>query len=47
VGVAYEFVNGGEAEIANLRRGPLTGTLQGKYPANDIHFLAMNMAMKS
>src|SRR5215510_153736 len=38
VGVAYEFLNAGEAEIANLRRGPLTGTLQGKYPTNDIHF---------
>jgi long-chain fatty acid transport protein len=43
VGVAYEFLDAGEAEIANLRRGPLAGTLQGEYSTNEIHFIAMNI----
>jgi hypothetical protein len=46
VGVAYEFLDAGEAEIANLHRGSLTGALQGKYSPNEIHFIAINVVWK-
>jgi long-chain fatty acid transport protein len=46
VGAAYEFLDAGSAKIANLRRGPLAGTLQGEYSTNYIHFIAMNIIWK-
>lgn len=46
MGAAYEFLDAGDAEIVNLRRGPLAGTLQGEYSSNYIHFIAMNMVWK-
>jgi long-chain fatty acid transport protein len=45
IGVAYEFLDLGEAETANLRR-PLAGTLQGDYSVNEVHFVAMNVVWK-
>jgi len=44
VGVAYEFVDLGEAEIANLTRR--AGTLDGGYSSNHVHFAALNMIWK-
>jgi long-chain fatty acid transport protein len=44
VGAAYEFLDLGEAKIANLQR-PF-GTLQGKYSSNYIHFVALNVIWK-
>jgi long-chain fatty acid transport protein len=46
VAVAYEFLDAGEAEIANLHGGPLKGALEGKYSTNEIHFIAMNIIWK-
>jgi long-chain fatty acid transport protein len=46
VGAAYEFLDLGAAEIANLRRGPLSGTLDGDYSSNHVHFIALNVTMK-
>ncbi len=46
VGLAYEFLDGGSADIANLRRGPLAGTLQGHYSTNYINFVTLNMIRK-
>ena len=46
VGAAYEFLDAGSAEIANLNRGPLAGTLQGDYSTNHIHFIALNVIWK-
>ena len=46
VGLAYEFVDAGDAEIANLRRGPLAGTIQGDYATNYIHFISLNVIWK-
>ena len=43
IGMVYEFLDAGSAKIANLQCGPLAGTLQGHYPANYIHFVAINM----
>jgi long-subunit fatty acid transport protein len=44
VGAAYEFLDLGEAEIANLRRP--AGTLQGEYSSNYVHFVALNVIWK-
>src|SRR5215831_1433012 len=46
VGLAYEFLDGGSADIANLRRGPLAGTLQGHYSTNYINFVSLNMVRR-
>jgi len=46
VGAAYEFLDLGDAEIANLRRGPLAGTLQGDYSTNYVNFIALNVIWK-
>lgn len=42
VGVAYEFLDAGDAEI-DQRRGPLTGRLVGDYETNHIHFVNVNV----
>jgi long-chain fatty acid transport protein len=44
VGAAYEFLDLGDAEIANLRRP--AGALQGQYSSNYVHFVALNVIMK-
>ncbi|HKA54794.1 MAG TPA: hypothetical protein VKJ47_14135, partial [Candidatus Binatia bacterium] len=46
VGLAYEFLDGGSADIANLRRGPLAGTLQGHYSTYYINFVSLNMVRR-
>lgn len=46
LGTAYEFLDAGSAEIANLSRGPLASTLQGDYSTNHIHFVALNVTWK-
>lgn len=46
VGVAYEFLDLGDAEITNLTRGPLSGTLDGDYSTNHVHFIALNAIWK-
>jgi opacity protein-like surface antigen len=44
VGAAYEFLDLGDAEIANLQRP--AGTLDGDYSTNQIQFIALNMIWK-
>lgn len=44
VGAAYEFLDLGEAEIANLQRP--AGALEGDYSSNHVHFIALNMIWK-
>jgi long-chain fatty acid transport protein len=44
VGAAYEFLDLGSAEIANLQRP--AGTLDGDYSSNHVHFIALNMIWK-
>jgi long-chain fatty acid transport protein len=46
VGAAYEFLDLGDAEIANLTRGPLAGTLDGDYSSNHVQFIALNVIWK-
>ena len=46
MGAADEFLDLGDAEIANLRRGLLTGTLDGDYSSNHVHFVALNVTLK-
>jgi long-chain fatty acid transport protein len=46
VGVAYEFLQAGDAKIAHLERGPLAGALEGDYSSNLIHFVALNVTLK-
>jgi long-chain fatty acid transport protein len=45
LGVAYEFLDAGSAEIAKAG-GRLTGTVHGHYTTNYIHFVAMNLVKK-
>jgi long-chain fatty acid transport protein len=45
VGVAYELLDGGSAELAKAGN-PLTGTVRGQYDTNYIHFVAMNLVKK-
>jgi long-chain fatty acid transport protein len=45
IGVAYEFLDAGSAEIANSG-SQLTGTVRGHYTTNYIHFVAMNLVKK-
>jgi long-chain fatty acid transport protein len=42
VGAAYQYMNGGDNNI-DVRRGPLTGTLEGDYKSFDFHFFALNL----
>jgi long-chain fatty acid transport protein len=42
VGVAYEYMNGGDNNI-DLARGPLAGRLEGDYKSFDLHFVALNL----
>jgi long-chain fatty acid transport protein len=44
VGAAYEFLDLGDAEIANLQRP--VGTLDGDYSSNHVHFIALNVIWK-
>ena len=44
VGAAYEFLDLGSAEIKNLSRR--TGTLNGDYSSNYVHFVALNLIWK-
>lgn len=44
VGAAYEFLDLGDAKIANLQRP--AGTLQGDYPTNKVYFIALNVVWK-
>jgi len=44
VGAAYEFLDLGNAQIANLQRP--AGTLQGEYPENRVYFAALNVVWK-
>jgi opacity protein-like surface antigen len=44
VGTAYEFLDLGEAEIANLQRP--AGALEGDYSRNKVYFVALNMTWK-
>lgn len=44
VGAAYEFLDLGEAEIANLQRP--AGALDGDYSSNHVHFIALNVSWK-
>jgi len=45
VGVAYEYMDAGEAEI-DQAGGPLKGPLKGEYDPNAIHFFAVNLIWK-
>jgi long-chain fatty acid transport protein len=45
VGVAYEYLDAGEAEI-DQAGGPLQGPLKGEYDPNVIHFFAVNLIWK-
>jgi long-chain fatty acid transport protein len=45
VGVAYEYLDAGEAEI-DQEGGPLQGPLKGEYDPNVIHFFAVNLIWK-
>ena len=45
VGVAYEFLDAGSAELKNSG-SRLTGTIRGHYSTNYIHFVAMNLVKK-
>jgi long-chain fatty acid transport protein len=45
VGVAYEYLNAGDAEI-DQEGGPLQGPLKGEYDPNAIHFFAVNLIWK-
>jgi long-chain fatty acid transport protein len=45
VGVAYEYLDLGEAEI-DQSGGPLQGPLKGEYDPNAIHFFAFNLIWK-
>ena len=42
VGAAYQYMNGGDADI-DVERGPLAGRLQGDYKSYDFHFVALNL----
>lgn len=42
VGVAYQYFNGGDANI-DVERGPLAGRLEGDYKTYDVHFAALNL----
>lgn len=44
IGVAYEFLYAGSAEIAGVERP--AGTLQGDYSPNHIQFIALNVIWK-
>jgi long-chain fatty acid transport protein len=44
IGVAYEFLDQGSAEIANLQRP--AGTLDGDYSSNHVYFVALNVVWK-
>lgn len=44
VGAAYEFLDLGDAEIADLERP--AGTLDGDYSSNHVHFVALNATWK-
>jgi opacity protein-like surface antigen len=44
VGAAYEFLDLGNAEIANLQRP--AGTLQGEYSSDYVHFVTLNVIWK-
>jgi long-chain fatty acid transport protein len=44
IGVAYEYLNLGEADIN--RSKPLAGTIQGKYSTNEIHFFNATVSWK-
>jgi long-chain fatty acid transport protein len=45
VGIAYEYLDAGEAEI-DQQGGPLQGPLKGEYDPNAIHFVAVNLIWK-
>jgi len=45
VGVAYEYMDAGKAEI-DQEGGLLQGTLKGEYDTNAIHFFAVNLIWK-
>ena len=45
VGVAYEYLDAGDAEI-DQEGGPLQGPLKGEYDPNAIHFFAVNLIWK-
>ena len=45
VGVAYEYLDAGEAEI-DQEGGPLQGPLKGEYDPDAIHFFAVNLIWK-
>ena len=45
VGIAYEYLDAGEAEI-DQEGGPLQGPLTGDYDPNAIHFFAVNLIWK-
>jgi long-chain fatty acid transport protein len=45
IGLAYEFLDAGSAEVANPG-GSLAGVVRGHYEKNYIHFLAMNLVKK-
>jgi long-chain fatty acid transport protein len=42
VGAAYEYMNGGDADI-DVERGPLAGRLEGDYKSLDFHFVSLNV----
>ncbi len=45
VGVAYEYMNGGDNNV-DRNRGPLAGRLQGDYKSFDFHFIGLNLSWK-
>jgi long-chain fatty acid transport protein len=45
VGVAYEYLDAGEAKI-DQEGGPLQEPLKGEYDTNAIHFFAVNLSWK-
>jgi long-chain fatty acid transport protein len=45
VGAAYEYMNGGDADI-DVERGPLAGRLEGDYKSYDFHFFALNVSWR-
>ncbi len=47
VGLSYEYMNGGQAQLRSGGGGPLTGTLSGDYEYNEIHFVTVSVAWQA
>ncbi len=45
LGLAYTFLDAGEAPVKQTR-GPLSGTISGKYSSNYIHIIGLSIAAR-